>query len=214
MKIQAHVEHSSTISLYSGPNFTQGMTELKNLFTTSIGTLNQNFAEEKMIKTAPNLNLQNAKHVFATSSILKIQIGSVEIIKRNFDEDKLNLFALFRTLTTRKGTHSRVTLEMPSESLANCRYGPQVSNVRLTEEFGYRIRIQTARGGPIWSDNAMSSQRSPASFLLPLLPKIQRTRRLKAVIRVTHVSELLGTRLGLLASICQSTTRNQVMTRL
>ena len=30
----------------------------------------------------------------------------------------------------------------------------------------------------------------------------------------THVSELLGTRLGLLASICQSTTRTQVMTRL
>ena len=30
----------------------------------------------------------------------------------------------------------------------------------------------------------------------------------------THVSELLGTRLGLLASICQSTARNQVMTRL
>ena len=30
----------------------------------------------------------------------------------------------------------------------------------------------------------------------------------------THVSELLGTRLGLLASICQSTTRYQVMTRL
>ena len=33
-------------------------------------------------------------------------------------------------------------------------------------------------------------------------------------IECTHVSELLGTRLGLLASICQSTTRNQVMTRL
>ena len=31
---------------------------------------------------------------------------------------------------------------------------------------------------------------------------------------LTHVSELLGTRLGLLASICQSTTRTQVMTRL
>ena len=30
----------------------------------------------------------------------------------------------------------------------------------------------------------------------------------------THVSELLGTRLGLLASICLSTTRTQVMTRL
>ena len=32
------------------------------------------------------------------------------------------------------------------------------------------------------------------------------------VAALTHVSELLGTRLGLLASICQSTTRNQVMT--
>ena len=31
---------------------------------------------------------------------------------------------------------------------------------------------------------------------------------------ITHVSQLLGTRLGLLASICQSTTRTQVMTRL
>ena len=30
----------------------------------------------------------------------------------------------------------------------------------------------------------------------------------------THVSEILVTRLGLLASICQSTTRYQVMTRL
>ena len=29
----------------------------------------------------------------------------------------------------------------------------------------------------------------------------------------THVTQLLGTRLGLLASICQSNTRNQVMTR-
>ena len=34
------------------------------------------------------------------------------------------------------------------------------------------------------------------------------------VVVITHVSELLGTRLGLLASICQSTARNQVMTRL
>ena len=32
-------------------------------------------------------------------------------------------------------------------------------------------------------------------------------------ITCTHVSELLVTRLGLLASICQSTTRYQVMTR-
>ena len=30
----------------------------------------------------------------------------------------------------------------------------------------------------------------------------------------SYVSQLLGTRLGLLASICQSTTRIQVMTRL
>ena len=30
---------------------------------------------------------------------------------------------------------------------------------------------------------------------------------------IIHVTQVLGTRLGLLASICQSTTRNQVMTR-
>ena len=35
----------------------------------------------------------------------------------------------------------------------------------------------------------------------------------QAVVTCTHVSEILGTRLGLLVSICQSTTRYQVMTR-
>ena len=38
------------------------MTEQKNLFTTSIGILSRSFAQEYMIRTAPNLNLQKAKH--------------------------------------------------------------------------------------------------------------------------------------------------------
>ena len=39
----------------------QGMTEQKNLFAISKGILHRNFAQEEMIRTAPNLNLQNAK---------------------------------------------------------------------------------------------------------------------------------------------------------
>ena len=37
---------------------------------------------------------------------------------------------------------------------------------------------------------------------------------MRVALSSTHVSEILVTRLGLLASICQSTTRYQVMTRL
>ena len=43
---------------------------------------------------------------------------------------------------------------------------------------------QTACGDPVWSDNAMSCQRSPASFLLPPSPPNQRTHKLEALIRV------------------------------
>ena len=42
--------------------WTQGMTKQKNLIAISIGILHRNFAEEKMIRTDPNLNFQNAKH--------------------------------------------------------------------------------------------------------------------------------------------------------
>ena len=49
---------------------------------------------------------------------------------------------------------------------------------------------------------------------LRLLPKLLNPLNLQAHVAGTHVSQLLETRLGLLASICQSTTRIQVMTRL
>ena len=46
-------------------------------------------------------------------------------------------------------------------------------------------------------------------------PDPSRLAQSKIAVRGTnHVSELLGMRLGLVASICQSTTRTQVMTRL
>ena len=77
-------------------------------------------------------------------------------------------------------------------------------------------------GGFIVRDIRTGGGGSPRA---PLLPRRRPPRRRRAPARRyprarraslpgTHVSELLGTRLGLLASICQSTARNQVMTRL
>ena len=39
--------------------------------------------------------------------------------------------------------------------------------VDLESEVDPRIRTRTASGDPVWSDNAISGQRSPSSFLLP-----------------------------------------------
>ena len=48
------------------------MTEQKNLFAKSVGMLRRNFAEKQMIRTAPNLDPQNAKH----EKHSKIQTGT------------------------------------------------------------------------------------------------------------------------------------------
>ena len=87
------------------------------------------------------------------------------------------LFSLFRKGIIKIIWNNEQFLSLPINAFCVVVQNDEIAvDLRLTP----RIRTRTASGDPVWSDYAMSCQRSPASFLLPP-PKVPQARSLVRV---------------------------------